>query len=133
MFPWLIASLTACFGIIWFGTLESPVWAIAAANLAGLVTLLLVQKLERTPSLKARWFRGALRTWIACTALFALGLWLLIPELREPARLAKYFLPLVFCAGLLTPWVFGPLQDRLVRRQQRKARGFTDPGTRAKS
>lgn len=126
-------SSAAAVGVWFWGGLENPLWAIVAANLAGLVTLLLVQRIERTPALKARWVRGTFRTWVVCILIFAAALWLLAPELREPRRLAVLYIPLTFCAGLIAPWVFGPLQDAAIRRLQRRARGFTDPATRAKS
>lgn len=132
MIPWLVTSLAACAGVILRGGLENPVWAIVAANLAGLLTLLVVQKIERTPAIK-RWLRGPLRTWVVSALLFGGTLWTLVPELREGRRLLVLFLPLIFCAGLITPWVFGPLQDGLIRRIQRKARGFTDSAPHVKS
>jgi hypothetical protein len=97
-------------------------------NLVGLVTLLLIQTGERNAALKRGLMKGPLRTWIACAAIFTAGLYALIPGFR-----LGLLLPCILCAGLITPWVYGPIQDAIVRRIQRKARGFTDPGTRAKS
>lgn len=133
MIPWLVTSSAAAVGVWIWGGLANPLWAIAAANVAGLLTLLLVQRIERAPRLKAGWVKGTFRTWVVCILIFAAALWLLVPELRELRRLAGLYIPLAFCAGLIAPWVFGPLQDAAIRRVQRRARGFTDPAPRAKS
>ena len=133
MLPWLITSLLASLYLVFFGELPHPIWTVVAANFVGIVTLLFVQTLERQSRLKSGVLKGPLRTWIVSAFVFFGLLALLVPDLRDAGRVLRLGIPLIFAAGLVTPWVFGPIQDRIVARIQRKARGFTATTPRAKS
>ncbi len=93
---------------------------LGAAQLACVISGILTLQAERRPWLKARLLRGGLRTWTCLAALFFGILVLLAEPLRREGILIRLAFPLILATGFALRCAFGPLQDWIVRRQQRR-------------
>jgi len=97
-------------------------YCILISNLAAFIALVTTLTLERQPMIKKTWLRGGARTWTFFAGLFFAILLSFTPVLREPRVLGWMIFPLIFGNGFCV-FAFGPVQDRLVRRAQRRSRG----------
>lgn len=95
--------------------------SIAAANVSGLVSLLITLWAERIPALKRGLLSRGYKTWALIATLYLSMMVTLVPALRDPQALALLFLPNVLTTGFAI-LVFGPIQDALVHKAQRRAR-----------
>ncbi len=119
---------TAC-GILlvhWIGrgflALEpGPLWGAILASIAGgFLSVLATTRLETSflgPSLRG----ASIRIWLFHSAVYFGVLLLCAPVLREVRTFLALILPLLAVTGVAIV-AFGPIQDRLVARSQRKAR-----------
>jgi hypothetical protein len=94
--------------------------SILASNVAGLIGLLVTLALERQPVVRRRVLTSWPRTWTVLSVLYFGLTCLFSPPLREGSRLLVLGLPLIFTNGLLVPTFFGPIQDWIIRRGQRR-------------
>src|SRR4051812_23840802 len=87
---------------------------IAASNIAGFVGLLVI--------MRGHWVRGTFPTW----ALFLFTYFGILLSVAEPLRHGHNFawliMPVILSCGYAI-LAYGPVQDRLVARTQRKQRG----------
>lgn len=93
--------------------------SVLASNLASLLSLLVTLHAERIPWIKENILNRSLKTWglLSCSYL---GLLIcLAPPLRQSPHFFYLLAPLVLSTGFAI-LLFGPIQDFLVRRQQRK-------------
>lgn len=88
---------------------------------AGFFTLLLTLSGERSAWAKKCLLRGSLRTWMFFVSFYVAAMLLFAPPVRSPRAFAWMFVPLMFCNGF-SVLMFGPVQDRLIRRHQRKTK-----------
>ena len=86
---------------------------------AGLVAVLVVLKGERIPKVKRTLLRGGLRTWVVFLSLYLAPQFILLPQLRSWDTWKVLAFPLVMATGF-TILIFGPIQDRIVARSQRR-------------
>jgi len=98
-------------------TLVDSLRCVLSSNIAGLFALLTTLQAERF--LKP-WLNRSLKTWALLLILYLGGLIATAPVLRDSKTLVYLLFPLILSTGF-SILVFGPIQDRLVRRQQRKA------------
>ncbi len=91
---------------------------VGISNLAAFVALLTTLRIERTLLfLKYTARRRAIKTWIFLAILYFGLLIVFVPMLRNPSTLLIFSIPLVLSTGF-SILVFGPIQDRLIWRQQ---------------
>lgn len=115
------ALLAFLIGMKGFGMAAREIWfSILMANVMGLGSLLLVLKGERTTWSRRRFFRGSISTWVVMAVLFFGGLLLFVGSLRDVACLSAMAIPLILTTGGAI-LAFGPIQDWLVARKQRRA------------
>lgn len=116
------AVLSSWIGVSKFGYSlgEALLW-VGAVNLVGLVSSLTTLAMERVTRLKTSLLAGGLRTWTVLLILYIGGQLLLIPPMRHLLFFAAMVIPLLMSTGLMIQPIFGPIQDRLIRRSQRKA------------
>ena len=93
---------------------------LAATSVACVVSGILTLQAERLPWLKARVLRGGFRTWTLLAVLYFGTLAAVAEPLRRGEILIRLAFPLILATGFAIQWAFGPLQDRIVRRQQRR-------------
>ncbi len=92
-----------------------------ATFIAGLISLLATTKAERIPWVRKQVLYRSRHTWAFFVSLFwGLSL-LLAPPLRSMKVLAWMAFPIMFSQFLMS-LVFGPIQDRIVARIQRRSR-----------
>lgn len=116
-------ALSAWLGITTFGWQAREVAiSVGAANLAALVSGLLVLRLEKVRWIKAHVLTRSLKTWAVLAALFFGLLLALAPPLRVEGVLLRQLIPLLMSTGLMLNPVFGPVQDWLTRRAQARER-----------
>lgn len=96
-------------------------WTVLVANFAGLVSLLLTLRAEGIPALKNKWLNSGLKTWALISVLYLSMMVTFAPVLRTPLTLLGMFLPNLLSTGY-SILVFGPIQDRIYRNAQRRAR-----------
>ena len=119
-----IIGLALCLGLgmEFFGlTSGDALFCVLVSNIAAFISVLITLKAEKTPWLSKRVLNHTLKTWallVCCYLSILLGA---APVLREPRILAYLFIPLVLSTGFAII-VFGPIQDQLVSRSQRKSR-----------
>lgn len=105
------------FGLSYGGSL----WTVFVANCAGLVGLVLTLRAESIPALKKKWLNSGLKTWALIAALYLSMMVTFAPVMRSGLTLLGMFLPNLLSSGY-SFLVFGPIQDRIYRRAQRKHR-----------
>lgn len=107
--------------------------SVAASFGVGLVSLLATLWAERVPFIKRFFLHRSLLTWALLSTLYFGGLLALAPALRDGRAFAWLVVPMLMCTGW-TILAFGPIQDRLVARAQRRQREklarFAVPGGR---
>ncbi|MBI3557287.1 MAG: hypothetical protein HY074_13570 [Deltaproteobacteria bacterium] len=92
---------------------------VIASNVSGMVSLLLYSAAFRRPWIRKRVIGGPFRTWtLFLTAYFGFML-LMAPALRDPEHFKWLAIPVIMTTGF-TILIFGPIQDRMVARSQRK-------------
>lgn len=117
----IIGSIISFFlGISYLGLSPLEVLqCLGAANFASLISVLVTLTAERAKWIpNTRYFRTT-KTWSLLVILYCSILIGLAPPLRETRNLTILFLPLLLSTGFAI-LVFGPIQDSIVRRQQRK-------------
>lgn len=116
--------LTLCIGIM---ALDLPppqlILAVLTSNGAALAALLLTLKIERTPSIAKYKINGFFGSWSILTFLYFGTLLSLCPPLREIRCLTYLGFPLILSTGFSIT-LFGPIQDYLVSKSQRKTRSM---------
>ncbi len=96
---------------------------VLSSNLAALISLLGTLQIEKTSWFKKPKIPSAIKTWSILMSLY-LGMILnMSPPLQTFQNFAVLILPLVLSTGF-SILLFGPLQDQLVRRQQRRETAF---------
>jgi len=121
----IFCGITGCVLTYWIGTglglsASEVLLCLGSAQLACVISGILTLQAERRPWLKARLLRGGLRTWTLLATLFFGILVALAEPLRRDGVLIRLGFPLILATGFALLWGFGPLQDRIVRRQQRR-------------
>lgn len=94
--------------------------SLVASQGSGLIALLLTLRAERITWIRGKVLNRSLKTWIFFAGLYIGLLLLFSPSLREPRVMAGLIVPLILSNGLCII-VFGPIQDWIVRWEQRKA------------
>jgi hypothetical protein len=92
---------------------------VLVSNIAAFISILLTLKAEKITWLAKRFLNHTLKTWallVLCYLAILLGA---VPLLRDIRTLTYLFIPLVLSTGFAII-VFGPIQDQLVSRSQRK-------------
>ncbi len=124
------ALLVGLFGIgssfgVGRGILNLENWdvlrVLIASNCSGFLSLILILKAERTPWIRRRILNRSLKTWIVFVSLFLLGLVVGAPAMREVRGFSFLIFPAICSTGFLI-MAFGPVQDRIVARIQRRSR-----------
>lgn len=95
--------------------------SLFASNLGGLIALLVILQLEWQPWIKKNILTRSRRTWPIFLLIYYAVILLLVPVLRDGYRLLCMALPLGLGNGFAI-LIFGPIQDQLYRRSQRRAR-----------
>ena len=118
-----LVGLGLCFAI-GIRSLEMPfediLLSILVSNFAALVSLLATLKAEKNPWLAKVWLSNIGKTWSFLAVLYFGILLLLVPPLRSVERMLYLMLPLMLSTGFAI-LIFGPIQDELVKRQQKRA------------
>lgn len=127
MVPWIVGILGVG-GSFWIGrdvAMLAPqeiLRALIAAQLASVVGGLLTLQAEQVRFLKTRVINSTWKTWTLLLVLYNGIILLFCPPLRE-LKIYAVMLPLLIMSnGVILTTVFGPIQDWIVRRRQRKAR-----------
>ncbi|MDR3608913.1 MAG: hypothetical protein P4M08_16230 [Oligoflexia bacterium] len=123
------ALFTALFGTVlaWgVGTrfldlsLEDVGLCILAAQIAGLLALLFTLRAEKNPLIRRYLMNRSLKTWgVFLTLYFGTILWI-APVMRNLHNWLWLTAPLMLTDGFCI-LIFGPIQDRWVRHDQRRA------------
>ncbi len=95
--------------------------ALFASNLGGLIALLVILQLEWQPWIKRNVLTRSRRTWPVFLAIYYSVILAIVPALRDVRTLLIMALPLALGNGFAIR-LFGPIQDQLYRRSQRRAR-----------
>jgi len=93
---------------------------LLVSDLAALVALLSTLCAERSVILKKFWFRRSYQTWSILLILYFGILLAACPVLRNWKNFFGMLAPMIFATGF-SIIVFGPIQDRIVGRIQKKA------------
>jgi hypothetical protein len=93
--------------------------AVVAANLGAVLGLLLTLQAEKVSWIRTKLLNRSLKTWSFMILIFLGVLLSIAPVMRDPHVLAYLIFPLVLSTGFGI-LIFGPIQDQIVRRQQRK-------------
>lgn len=124
----IMNGIVGCILVAWIGPTylgfdaKDVALTLVGANIASVVAGLLTLQAEAVPAIK-RFIRGGFRTWTLLAVLYHGVLLGIASPLRDPKTLAILWIPVLLSTGLTFPTVFGPIQDRIVRKRQRKARG----------
>ena len=102
--------------------LSDALLSLFASNFAGLVALVLTLRIERRLERFKIWLNRSFVTWSVLITLYFSILLACAPVLREGKVLLSLLLPLILSTGF-SLIVFGPIQDFLVRREQRNQLG----------
>jgi hypothetical protein len=94
---------------------------VLCSNLAALVALLGTLQIEKTKWFKKPRIHNTLKAWLILGAIYLGILVSLSAPLQTFQNFAVLILPLILSTGF-SIIVFGPIQDQLVRRQQRRQR-----------
>jgi putative effector of murein hydrolase LrgA (UPF0299 family) len=116
-------SIIAGFEILMLGW-DDLCLCLIASNLAGLIALLSTLQIEKLSWFKKIKLQSTFKTWSLLIFIFSSLVLVLAPPLRQLENFAILILPLVLSTGF-SLLAFGPIQDSLVRRQQRKERALT--------
>ncbi len=100
---------------------ETCLRAVAAANIAGFLGLLITLRAERSATFKKRVLNSGIKTWILLSSVYSGIILALVPHTREIGAFLWMFLPLLLSTGFGII-AFGPVQDRIVQGLQRKQR-----------
>jgi hypothetical protein len=101
--------------------LRDSLFCIFVSNLAALVSLLTTLQAERTQWLRKFVLNRSLKTWSVLLFVYFGILFFFCPMLRDGKTFLLMIVPLVLATGF-SILVFGPIQDRIVRRNQRNSR-----------
>jgi hypothetical protein len=100
---------------------EDILLCVLASNLAALIALLGTLQIEKTYWFKKTRIHSAFKAWSVLASLyFSISIGLASP-LQTFQNFLVLILPLILSTGF-SFILFGPIQDQLVRRQQRKER-----------
>lgn len=102
-------------------TASEIVQCIVASLISGLIAPILILKAEKTPWIRKYVLTRSLKTWAFFVGIYFGVLLALAPSLREVECLTWLAMPLIMSTGF-SILVFGPIQDRLVARAQRRSR-----------
>ena len=94
--------------------------AAVISNLGAFLSLIATLMAEKSVFFK-RYLNRSLKTWTLLISLYLGILLSFVPILRDFRTLAFLVLPLVLSAGFAII-AFGPVQDQIVRREQRRVR-----------
>jgi|GEM_PF-4314643 len=125
MAAWIVGGC-GTFLVGWIGyeklgiSLSNSLLWVGYSNFLALAGALLTLQLEKIVWIKRTLLRGAAGTWGFLTLFYFGLLLLLIPLLREWQVISWMFVPLMMSTGLMMNPFFGPIQDALVRRGQRR-------------
>ena len=112
---------------LWIGTHElgltvlDALQMLTAASVAGFISVVTLTNIQWVPVIKRLFLTNISKTWVVFLSLFSGITYALSPRglgLREFGWMA---LPLMLSTGFIII-LFGPIQDRIVRRRQRKER-----------
>ena len=93
---------------------------ILAIQISGLITVLTTLQSEQVGWMRRNFLNRSMKTWAFFIGLY-LGISMLIsPELRKLHTWLWLFVPLLLTNGF-TCVFFGPIQDQIVRRRQRRS------------
>lgn len=92
---------------------------VLISNIAGLIALLSTLRAEQNSWLKKHLLNHFLKTWSFLAILYFGILLTFCPPLRDPKTLLCLALPLILSYGFGI-LAFGPIQDAIVRRGQKK-------------
>jgi putative effector of murein hydrolase LrgA (UPF0299 family) len=101
-------------------SLRAGLLAVLASNVAGFFALLLTLWLERRAWVRRYVMGHAFMTWAVLFVLYVSFTVALNSTLRDPLLLAALLLPMIWSTGLMLP-LWGPVQDRLIRWERRRA------------
>jgi hypothetical protein len=101
------------------------VWA---SQVGAFLALLITTRAERVRWIKKHLLNRSLSTWALLTGVYLGCLVALVPALRGWVALATMFCPLFLTNGFAI-MVFGPLQDYLVKREQKQNQLVATKGT----
>ena len=105
-------------GLLGFTTLDT-LGCLFVSNVAALISLVVTLQVELMDQKRKIWFTRSSKTWaFLCLIYFGIVL-LLCPLLRDGRNLLILFVPMLLSTGFCI-LIFGPIQDQLVRRRQRK-------------
>jgi hypothetical protein len=92
---------------------------VGASNAAGMAALLVTMQAERTVWVRRRLLTRGLYTWVLFLSTYFGMLLALAPALRSGRTFLILIFPVILSTGF-TILAFGPIQDRIVARQQRR-------------
>lgn len=101
--------------------LGDSLFCLFVSNLAAVVSLLTTLKAERTQWLKKFVVNRSLKTWSLLLIVYFGILFTFCPMLRDSRKFLLMSVPLILATGFGIV-IFGPIQDRIVRRIQRNSR-----------
>jgi putative effector of murein hydrolase LrgA (UPF0299 family) len=101
-------------------TLADVGLCLIAAQVAGLLALFVTLQTAKVPFLRKNVVNRSLKTWALLLLVFFGTVVLLAPPTRELRNGLWMTIPLVLSTGFCIV-LFGPIQDFLVRREQRRA------------
>jgi hypothetical protein len=121
-------AILGTFAAFWIGRfrfelgLGEILLCLVAANIAGLCALLVTLKGERTPWIRRHVFTRQAKTWLFfLTVFFGVLLGVAYPMRRDLTTFAWMVGPAIFSTGFCVA-AFGPIQDGIVARIQRRSR-----------
>lgn len=100
---------------------SDSLFCIFVSNVAALVSLLTTLQAERTQWLRKHFLNRSLKTWSILLLVYFGIIFYFCPMLRDGRTFLLMAIPLILATGF-SILVFGPIQDRIVRRNQKKAR-----------
>jgi hypothetical protein len=126
-------SLTLGLGVKY---LSLGVWdlllAVLVSNIAALIAVLVTLQAERVPWMVKYFINRSLKTWTFLAIIYFGILLGNIPFLRAFEPLLYLSFPLILTSGFAII-VFGPIQDRIVRRQQLRERARIENSANTKN
>lgn len=94
--------------------------SLSASQVGGLMALLVTLRAEKSRWVREKLLNRSLKTWALFLSIYLGSLLTLVPALRNPRALGWLIVPLILSNGFCII-LFGPIQDRIVRSEQRKA------------
>ena len=104
-------------GLSW----KTALLAVLASEVGGFVTLMVVLNLQNIKVIKKWIIPTVSRTWIVFTSIYILVTYAFLPAEIGFRSFLPLIMPLIFSTGFVVI-LFGPIQDAIVRRGQRKMR-----------